>query len=150
MTFGEQFARGHGQPIQIDGHTVQMIYRREAHRGLTLRVRWVRRVDAPVQGISVSIKGGTLQVADSRAKDVVLWADTAPDEVILRCDGRNVREISLWNCWRDGRHVTQAWVGNAGMMVEERDAGALRFHCNSRPEVTFEDLVFDVEFEEPK
>lgn len=96
----------------------------------------------------MSVKGGLLRVADSQAKDVVLWTDTAPDEVILQCDGRKIREISLWNCWRDEREVTQAWVGNSGMIVEARDKGVLRFCCNSRPEVTFEDIVFDVEFEE--
>lgn len=59
-----------------------------------------------------------------------------------------MRELSLWNCWRDDRGATQAWVGNSGMIVEELGGGVLRFRCNSRPEVTFEDLVFDVVFDE--
>ena len=45
----------------------------------------------------------------------------------------------------DGPRIMHAWTHTGG-----QDAGVLRFHCNSRPEVTFEDLVFDVEFEEPK
>jgi hypothetical protein len=150
MTLAEQFARAQGQPIEVDGHSVQMLFKKKARAGLTMRIRWVRRVDAPVQGVSVSVKGGALLVAGSKVKDVVLWTDTAPDEVTLQCDGKSVRELSLWNCWRDERDVTHAWVGNSGMIIQERGPGAYRFRCNSRPEVTFEDLVFDVEFDEPK
>ena len=149
MALAEQFAHAHGYPIQVDGHSVQMLYRRRAQSGLTMRVRWVARVDAPVQGISVSVKGGALRVAESKARDVALWTDTAPEEVIVRCEGRDVKEQSLWNCRRDDREGTQAWVGNSGMIVQVLDASVLRFRCNSRSEITFEDLVFDVEFEEP-
>lgn len=149
MTFAERFAQSQGQPIEVEGHAVHALYRRKADRGLVIRIRWCQRVDEPVQGVSVSLKGGTLQVADSKAKHIVLWTDTAPEEVALKCNGTNVRELSLWNCWRDDRGVTQAWAGNSGMIVEELDAGVIRFRCNSRPEITFEDIVFDVVFEEP-
>jgi hypothetical protein len=146
MTFAEEFARAGGQPIQAAGHSVQMVYRRKVRDGLTLRVRWERRIEIPVQGISVSVKGGQVRVAGVRAKDIVLWADTAPEEVTLQCEGRDVSELSLWNCWRDEREVTQAWVGNSGMVVEQLGGGVLRFRCNSRPEITFGDLVFDLDF----
>jgi hypothetical protein len=76
----------------------------------------------------------------------MLWTDTARDEVTLRYDGKNLGELSLWNCWRDDCGVPHAWVGNSGMIIEEHDPGLLRFRCNSRPEVTFEDLVFEVAF----
>jgi hypothetical protein len=149
MTFAERFAQSKGQPIDVVGCTVHTIYRRKAYTRLSIKIRWLRQVDAPVQGVSMSLEGGALRVADSRAKDIVLWTDSAPDEVTLTCEGRNVHELTLWNCWRDDRGVTQAWVGNSGMIFEEIEAGRVRFRCNSRPEVTFQDLVFEVVFEEP-
>lgn len=148
MTFAQQFARSKGQPIDIDGKTVSPLYRRRAYNGLVMRVYWRKWVEAPVQGVSVSVTGGMLEVAGSECRDIVLWTDTAPREVTLRCGGPKVREISLWNCWRGDHGEVEAWVGNSGMIVETRNADALRFYCNSRPAVTFEDLVFDVVFED--
>ena len=88
---------------------------------------------------------GSLEVAGSRLQDIVLWTDTSPKEIVI---GLNGEEFSLWNCWQDERSgITQAWVGNAGMIIEERHADdTLRFRCNSRPTVTFEDLIFELEF----
>ena len=148
-TFAEHFARTNGCPIEVDGRCVRMLFNREAVPGLLVRLRWLRCVKFPVQGISFGVKGGTLRVNGTRARDVVLWSDTAPDQVTLECEGRNLRELSIWHCWHDERDVTCAWVGNAGMIVEEIGPSTYRVLCNSRPEVTFDDLVFELEFEDP-
>ena len=149
MTFSEQFAQSQGKPIECDGQVVHAIYRHEAKTGLKLRLRWVSGVDSPAQGVSISVKGGLLEVADTKAKDIVLWRDTAPSEVTIKCSGRGVREILVWNCWRDDRGITRAWIGNAGMQLDDTGANTVRARCNSRSVVTFGDLVFDLVFEEP-
>jgi len=88
-------------------------------------------------------------VADTVAKDIVLWADTSPAEVLITCDGKGLKAVSLWNCWRNDLGVTQAWVGNAAMMIQDVRPGVVRIRCNSRPEVTFQDLIFEIQFEPP-
>jgi hypothetical protein len=92
-------------------------------------------------------RGAKLRVGDSVSTSIVLWTDTAPPVVTLTSEGR-VRELTLWNCWRDHRGIDQAWVGNGGMRIAKLAGGTLRFSCNSRPIITFEDLVFDVQFAE--
>lgn len=149
MTFAEQFAQSQGMPIEYEGGLVHAILRREARSGSRVRLRWISAIDSPMQGISISVKGGTLKVAGTKAKDLVLWRDSAPDDVEIECSGRNIREILVWNCWRDDRGVTHAWIGNAGMHLDETDVNRVRVRCNSQTAVTFEDLVFDLIFEDP-
>lgn len=149
MTFAEQFRQSQGKPIDVDGALVQSIYERSASKGLRIVLRWECSIAAPTQGVSISCKGGTLRVAETTAKDIVLWADTSPAEVLVTCDGSGVKGVSLWNCWRDDRGVTQAWVGNAAMMIQDLRPGVVRMRCNSRPEVTFQDLIFEIQFEPP-
>lgn len=148
MTFAEQFAQSQGKPIECGGQIVHAIYRREASSGLKLRLRWVSGVDSPLQGVSISVKKGLLKVAGTKAKDIVLWRDSAPSDVTIECSGKGVHELLVWNCWRDDRGATQAWVGNAGMQLDATRANAIRVKCNSRSLVTFEDLVFDLVLEE--
>jgi hypothetical protein len=144
MTFAERFSQSKGKPIEHDGRLVQTVYRRSAKNGLKILLQWVGAIESPRQGISISIKGGWISVAGTKAKDVVLWRDTAPQEVTIECTGNGVREILIWNCWSDDRGVTHAWVGNAGMQWEEVERGRVRVMCNSRSLVTFRDLVFDL------
>lgn len=100
----------------------------------------------------MKVCGGKFSIGEAGKADlnnVVLWRDTAPDEAVFVCHSRKVAELRVWNCWRDDRGVMQAWIGNAGMRVSELDTNAVRVECNSRSEVTFSDLVFDLVFEEP-
>lgn len=144
-TFGEMFIKSKGQPLEIDGRVVHGIYRREVTVGQAFRLRFIQSVSHPVQGVSLGVKRGVIQVNDVEAKDMVLWCDNAPDDITFVCKkGRGTREFTIWNCWRDERGVNQAWIGNAGMLIEEIRPGIVRFKCNSRPNVTFGDLVFEL------
>jgi len=97
----------------------------------------------------MKVKGGSLSLGDVDLNDFVLWRDTAPNESVFDCRSKKSVELRIWNCWRDDRGVMQAWVGNAGMRVSESSSNVMTVECNSRPEVTFQDLVFDLVFEEP-
>lgn len=148
MTFAEEFARAHGNPIEAGGRTVVSILRHPVRSGDQVRIVWRKSIPSPVQGIRLKLQGGSLAIDGVKFADVVLWRDTAPHESVIVCNAsRSTGELRVWNCWRDDRGVMQAWVGNSGMVVEERDARALRVLCNCRSEVTFADLVFDMEFE---
>ena len=52
----------------------------------------------------------------------------------------------MWNSWRDGQGAMQAWVGDAGMLVEEGEGGRIVLRCSDgfdRP--SFDDLVVELE-----
>jgi hypothetical protein len=99
-----------------------------------------------VQGTRLKLKAGQMQVEDGQPLgDMVLWTDVAPRVVLIRCLTKKPTELRIWNCWRDERNVMQAWIGNAAIEIEEKVGGACRLRCNSRNELTFDDLVLDVE-----
>ena len=149
MTFAEEFARNQGQPICLDGQDVVPMLRRPVWPGCRIRVIWRSARPLPVQGIRMKVQGGKLSMGEADFGDVVLWRDTAPNETVFVCHATKAAELRIWNCWRDARGVMQAWVGNAAMRAIESGPNAVTVECNSRPEVTFADLVFDVIFEGP-
>lgn len=149
MTLAEQFTRNNGKPVVVDGQHVVMLFRQMVEAGQVVRIRWIKKLDAPVQGISLRAKGGTLRVSDTNASDIVLWGDTSPGEVELVCFGTSIAEIAIWNCWRDGNGVAHAWIGNSGIVVRDNGAGKYLLRCNCRTDISFEDLVFEVGFERP-
>lgn len=79
-------------------------------------------------------------------RSIVLWADTAPPEVSVEVISDKTAELTLWNCWRDEHGVTQAWIGEGGMVIYELTPSHLRFECNSVSSRTFTDLIFEVFF----
>jgi hypothetical protein len=150
MTFAQQFAKSQGQPLVVDGQEVVPIVRRTLRPGVRVRVTWRSARPLPVQGIRMKVQGGKLAMeGQGDLSDIVLWRDTAPDETVFVCHAKKPAELRIWNCWRDDRGVMQAWVGNAAMRVVELGRNSVAVACNSRQEVTFSDLEFDVVFEEP-
>lgn len=106
-----------------------------------------RCIRVPVQGVCFTLKGGSFEVHGRDLKQPVIWRDTAPDETVLTCKTKKRTRLLNWNCWRDDRGVMSAWVGNAGMRTTVSKEQRITVECNSRPEVTFEDLVFDLVIE---
>jgi hypothetical protein len=86
-----------------------------------MQIEFLKAESSPVQGLSLGIEGGVLSVNGIEAEDMVLWHDTAPITVSVRVIAKpNEKPIlKMWNVWRAGRDVTQAWLGNAGMRIEE-------------------------------
>ncbi len=146
MMFQEQFLRTEGKPLEWEGGLIHTIFRRPLESGMRLQLRWVSAVTSPPQGIALGCKGGQLIVSDTSAKQMVLWRDTSPDEVAIEAVGKGPITLTLWNCWRDDRGVTQAWIGNAAMRFEQLSDEVVRIRSNSRPEVTFNDSVIEVSF----
>lgn len=149
--FSNIFAERRADVIEFENRNIYGIFRRLIHSGDSFRLKWKSSRKEPVQGIRLEIQKGTFFIAKQNVKSVVLWRDTAPNEEIVQCKcGKKGGELRIWNCWRDviaGHNVTQAWGGNAGMLIEEPSPGHMIFRCNSRLEITFEDLIFELQFE---
>lgn len=146
--FGEEFMRTTANTIKYNDLTVHAIYKRGWNGAIKIRIQRISAANeaangVTTQGINIRVKGAKLRVANSYAEDIVLWSDTAPADVILESDG-DVREVMIWNSYRTVHGTEEAWVGNSGMLIDDVEGGLLRFSCNSRSVITFQDLVFDV------
>lgn len=145
MNLSEMFARSRGEPVSWGGRLVHASYERRVSPGEQLTLTVVSARDVPLQGIRMKLRGGRLQIAEFEpVADVVLWTNSAPPIVRFRCVTKKPAELRVWNCWEDERRVMQAWIGNAGLEIEELGHGGVRLRCNARHEVTFDDLVFEL------
>ncbi len=111
-----------------------------------LVVRFVSARPDPPQGVRLKIRGGDLEVEGTRGRDLVFWEDSAPEEVRVSIvwKPRAARSLRIWNIWRGGCEVIQAWLGNAGMRVDD-DGRRLLLRCSDgRGEPNFGDLVVEV------
>lgn len=147
MNLSEMFAQSQGQPLTIQGRTVHPIYRRRVQPNEQIRLTICSFRSSPVQGIRLKLQSGKIRVADSvePQADTVMWTDTAPNVGVLRCITGEPTELRMWNCWRDDRNIMQAWIGNAAIEIVENVGGRTRLQCNSSIDLTFEDLVFELE-----
>ncbi|MGH3351032.1 MAG: hypothetical protein ACRDPS_10235 [Nocardioides sp.] len=116
-----------------------------------VRLTFASAAESPVQGVQLRIRGGVLEANGVEGEDIVLWRDSAPSSVVVsvRRRGRGKTSLKLWNVWRGGHDVTQAWLGNSAIQVEGDPASdSFRLRCSDgQGEANFDDLVLDVELE---
>jgi hypothetical protein len=143
----ERFARGEGAPVELDGRLVHMMHAlAPVTAPAALRIRLCPSGVRP-QALNVSARDGTVLVNGEELTHVVLWTDTAPPEVVaeLRPAGGRPMTVHVWNGWRDHEDVAQAWIGDAGMVVEDHGDGRVTLRCSDgydRP--SFDDLVVEL------
>lgn len=122
MTLAERFAIAKGGPIVIDGIAVQNMFRRAVVDGQRVGMRFIRGRDLPPQGIRFKVKEGTILLNGQTLGDAVVWQNSAPTEFeFVCCIKKGFGELRIWNCWLTKDRLTQAWIGNAGMVIEDRD-----------------------------
>ena len=150
MSIGDEFDKTPGRSIYIDGQEIVRILSRRIPSGTRLQLRWRSATLKPLQGIRLKVyDGGTLTSSENETlKDIVLWHDTAPQSVDFVCNTKTTADVKVWNCWRDDRGVTQAWVLNASMRVSDTGPNSFLVECNSHNNVTFTDSVFELIFAE--
>ena len=143
-TLNERLAESKGEPFEYEGLTVHGIYRCEVHPDDTLQVRFVRWNAMIRQGLQLKINRGRLLVNGQSSKSGVLWMDTAPEVVEIVCQPPKAgATLSLWNTWeRDG--IVHAWLGNAGMLVEQRDDAVVLKCSDGVGNPDFQDLVVEL------
>ncbi len=78
----------------------------------------------------MKVDKGRLRVADQELADVVLWRESAPNEVELTIAGAKApTTMKIWNVWRDDAGTMQAWIGNSGMVID-REGDSSILHCS--------------------
>jgi hypothetical protein len=146
VTLAERFAAVEGAPVDVDGRLAHMLYELPPIAApAALRIA-LRAAGARPEGLRLKARHGRVVVNGEGLDDVVLWSDTAPPEVVaeLQPGGRRPMSLRMWNTWRDPQGTMQAWIGDAGMLVDEGEPVVLR--CSDgfdRP--SFDDLVVELE-----
>ncbi len=147
MTISDAFAEQQSNVIDWNGITVYGLLE-FATPPSTVTLTFVSAKADPVQGIQLRARRGTLVVNGRESADVVLWQDTAPRQVTVEVkpSGRGTPQLKLWNVWRAGLDVTQAWLGNAAIRIEgDQASGAFTVLCSDGlGDPDFADLVVDV------
>jgi len=143
-TLNERLADSKGEPFEYEGLTVHGVYRRDVHQDDLLQVRFVRRTPTIRQGLQLKTNRGQLLVNGQSLKSGVLWMDTAPEVVEIVCHPpRPGATLSIWNVWeREG--IVHAWVGNAGMLVEQRNDAVVLKCSDGVGKPDFQDLVVEL------
>lgn len=140
-TLSAAFQQRQGGTLIVDDKAVHQIVKVGLAPGLH-RMRAVRGNVAsdPVQGLHIKVENGQLLINRQTAPEMVLWADSSPETVDLGIVAKSECMLKIWNVWKVGG-LAQAWVGNAGMVVEvDGDAAVLRC-SNGVGEVDLENLV---------
>ena len=120
--------------VEWEGEPLYGLYEISAPSGLLIEI--LRSNPTPVQGLTLKAYGGVLRINDVEAPEILIWADTAPDRVMVSFrpwEGRKAK-LKIWNVWRGkvgGVDVTQAWLGNAGMRIDvAADGKELLLRCS--------------------
>lgn len=144
QTFAEHFAAANGGPIQYERRKLYWTYWLTVKEGDEISLRFVRAIDSPVQGLGIKTEKCHVQVADTTAKSIALWTDTAPKEVNLRAvKAKAGARIGLFNQWRDEKYgSTMYHLNNAAMEVQAQPDGSFLIRCSDGwGEADFNDLV---------
>ncbi len=143
ITLSEKFQRTMGKPVEIEGRNAYPIYVLELEKEKQVIVKWVSTNSKLKQGIQIKIDKGILEVNDDKLSNIILWEDSSPDVVQLRCIPKKNSKLKVWNVWEvDG--VTQAWVGNAGMDISE-SGHLVRLGCSDGAgNVNFQNAVIEL------
>jgi hypothetical protein len=115
----ERLQSARAAPVALDdGRLVHMLHELPPLTA-PAELRLSLRAGAPrPQGLRLRARGGRMLVNGQDLEDVVLWADTAPPEVVVALRPAQSMTVRAWNVWRDDRGAMQAWIGDAGMLVE--------------------------------
>ncbi|WP_141769950.1 hypothetical protein [Bacillus massilinigeriensis] len=146
MSLSEMFMKNKGEAININGSLVVMSQRLEVKTGQDIKIEFIRSKNDYRQGIEFSLdkRKGYIEVNKQKINSPVFWKNTAPSTFIFKCfPKKEIGQINLWNIWQYTDDRVDAWIGNAGIIVEQEGEGIFLFRCSSGiGDIDFEDLVF--------
>ncbi|MDT0213337.1 hypothetical protein Q9R29_05525 [Rothia sp. ARF10] len=101
------------------------------------------------QGVWLAVDGDVV-AAGQVSSQILLWRDTAPDQVEIEVRSTGDGLMRLYNVWDSGRgHGHESQRHTSGMVREALPDG-YRYHCSDiNPAPTFEALVFSVVRHQP-
>lgn len=146
----ELFASAQSARIDWDGEPAFAIFEmNQPPEAVT--VEFLSAAQMPVQGLTLKLIGGALEINGSKGPEMNLWSDTVPDRVVVRVLPTAAKTVTLkiWNTWRatmGGVDLTQAWLGNSGMRVDRHGNEVLLRCSDGEGPVDFRDLQVRITF----
>lgn len=144
-TFSSVFQRTSGKALSYERRAVYPIFRRGIRAGVSyFRVTRIEATASFRGGLRVKVDKGSILLNGQRSSEMILWSDNSPEEIVFAVELKKDGELKAWNVWESGG-VTNAWIGNAGMIIEEYD-NSTRLICSGGTErVDFTSLVIEIE-----
>lgn len=144
------FEQARADSIVVDGRRIYGILRIRVEVPSLLRVRRLHASSDPVPGLQIKTHDGTATLDGEKVPNLIMWSDISPPEREFHIipKRKKIAEVRIWSIWRNCRHgyaVTEAWVLNDGILIEQSDNTWI-LRCNSGPNaaLTFDDLVVEV------
>jgi hypothetical protein len=113
--------------------------------GQKIKINFIKNNTNYRQGIriAVDVGKGELEIFGIKSREMELWEDTAPEEVICSCSAKSGK-ISIYNIW-DDQGFSESQCDSSGMILEEKENKVI-YHCNDYGfETNFEKFVFAIE-----
>ena len=142
--FQDLFMASKGAPVEYKGRLIQMSDHLCLSDGCIIRVKIESTNSDWRQGIRLDVDRGFEVEGQVIKKAILLWHDTAPEEVIIKVRTKN-GQCRVRNIWDTGNGAVQSWYNAAAIIVETTPYGK-RYHCNDgKPDDDFDDIIFSIE-----
>lgn len=149
-TLAELFIQNKGEPLNINGRKIVMSHQIDITQGQVLTIEFIKSATKYRQGIEISVdkRKGQVEINEEKYTAPVLWVDTAPNKVEVKClPKKSNGQINIWNIWNYEGDGVDAWIGNAGMHVEQVNDRLCILHCSlGIGEFDLNDLIVKVSF----
>lgn len=152
MNLQYKFIESKGAPISLNGQNVIQLDTIPIHKGI-VSIRFISILNGEF-GVVLKSKNGYIVLSEGRhTKCLFTWNEPKLPRIInyeVNCtDGK----LRVWNVYKVHHHtgeVTEdAWTGNAGMIVENRNRYARLYKCSSGlGEFNPEEFLFEIEWRE--
>lgn len=142
LRLGDLFEDAQSPVVDWNGLTVYSMYElADVPSDAKMRIQFEHAITERPQALRIEVLGGEITIESETGRDFALWSDTAPEQVSATVKADAPVTLRLWNMWRNTKGVENAWMGNAGMIVEHRE-NAVRLRCSDGfGDATFDDLV---------
>jgi hypothetical protein len=145
-TLSALFQKSKGQSISLDGRVVEPIFTRQINEtNQKIRIRRISSSGNTKSGVRLKVSSGEIQINGENFKEIILWAETSPDDLELTIVSKKGCELKVWNVWQVD-DLVQAWVGNAGICITESDYSTILECSNGLGKVDFTDYVIQIDY----
>lgn len=147
ISLTDLFKSAAGTSINVDGRQLHQNFSLQVSEDDLIVISFLRSSDRPVQGLAINAQHCHIQVADTRARKIALWLDTAPERVELRVlKAKRGASLSIFNLWRDEKYGSTMYrLNNAAMQIDAQQDEVFLVRCSDGwGEPDFNDLVFQL------
>jgi hypothetical protein len=141
--FQSMFTESRGEPVMYNGRLIHMVDKISVGNKQKAIITFQQANSDWRQGIHLSTVG-SFDVGGQKIKtSIVLWKDTAPEEVELIIQSKN-GVCLVKNVWDVGDGVMHSWHGGGAMSISDLGNDRI-YECNDgRADDDFDDLVFRI------